>query len=56
MEPSFSPNGQFIVFTSTRSGSSQLYIMTKDGLNQRRISTGKGECFTPAWSPFLKEE
>lgn len=56
MEPSFSPNGQYIVFTSTRSGSSQLYIMTKDGLNQRRISTGKGECFTPAWSPFLKEE
>jgi TolB protein len=56
MEPSFSPNGQYIVFTSTRSGSSQLYIMTKDGLNQRRISKGKGECLTPAWSPFLKEE
>ncbi|MCX7943605.1 MAG: Tol-Pal system beta propeller repeat protein TolB [Deltaproteobacteria bacterium] len=56
MEPSFSPNGQYIVFTSTRGGSSQLYIMTKDGLNQKRISSGKGECFTPAWSPFFKEE
>lgn len=56
MEPSYSPNGQYIVFTSTRSGSSQIYIMTKDGLNQHRISSGKGECYTPTWSPFFKEE
>lgn len=49
-EPSFSPDGRYVVFTSTRSGESKLYVSTLDGRLQTRISTGKGEYLTPAWS------
>ncbi|MFA6033177.1 MAG: Tol-Pal system beta propeller repeat protein TolB [Myxococcota bacterium] len=55
-EPSWSPNGRHLVFTSTRSGSSQIYIMNADGSNQRRITSGKGECATPAWGPYSSEK
>ena len=55
-EPSWSPNGKYLVFTSTRAGSSQIYIMNADGQNQRKISTGKGECATPAWGPYTSEQ
>ena len=54
-EPSWSPNGKYLVFTSTRGGSSQIYIMSADGLNQRKISSGKGECATPSWGPYQGE-
>ena len=48
-EPSFSPNGRLIVFTSTRSGPSQLYVMTFDGNNQTALPVEKGTYSTPAW-------
>ena len=52
-EPSFSPDGRLIVFTSTRERGSHVWIMAKDGSNQRRIST-RGSFSTPAWSPYLE--
>ena len=52
-EPSFSPDGNHIVFTSTRERGSQVWIMAKDGSNQRRISK-RGGFSTPAWSPYLE--
>lgn len=57
--PSWSPNGQLLVFHSTRVGDSdqqgpaQLYIMTRDGSNQRKIDTGLYEVTTPKWGPYL---
>ncbi len=48
-EPSFSPNGRLIIFSSTRGGSSQLYVMTFDGNNQIALPTDKGEYSTPDW-------
>jgi TolB protein len=48
-EPTWSPDGRFIMFTSTRDGGAQLYLMSEDGRTQTRISTGKGEYFTPFW-------
>jgi TolB protein len=47
--PSFSPDGQHIVFESTRDGSSQIWVVDVDGGNLRRL-TSQGENFAPAWS------
>ena len=46
--PSFSPDGRHIVFSSTRSGKSELYIMTADGFTQRKLTQG-GVYMTPYW-------
>jgi TolB protein len=41
-EPSFSPDGRFIAFSS---------VMRADGETQRRISPPGVKAFGPAWSP-----
>lgn len=54
--PSFSPNGQLIVFQSNRIGSqnikgvAKIYMMHRDGTNQRRLNLGLYEAQTPTWS------
>ena len=47
--PSFSPDGQHLVFESTRGGSSQIWVIDVDGSNLRKL-TSEGENFAPAWS------
>ena len=52
--PSFSPDGQHILFASNRppnKRNKKLYIMDMDGRNQRRISPTGGEYEDPAWGP-----
>ena len=49
--PSFSPDGEKIVFNSDRSGGQHLYIMDNDGNNAKRVSFGRGSYATPVWSP-----
>jgi len=51
-DPSWSPDGRFIVFGSNRSGGYHLYIMNGNGYNQRRITYFKGEEEAPHWSPY----
>lgn len=50
--PHFSPDGNHIIFSSTRLGPKELYTMDLFGNNQRRLSV-KGGYTNPAWSPFL---
>lgn len=58
--PSFAPNGQMIVFHSTRSqgrdvkGPGQLYVMNRDGSAQRQLNTGLYEATTPQWGPPME--
>jgi len=49
--PSWSPDGRFITFHSTRDGGDGIYVMRADGSGQIRVSTGKGSTSQPAWSP-----
>jgi TolB protein len=51
-EPSFSPNGRLILFTSTRNGGvPRLFVMTFDGNNQVELPADKGSYSTPDWGP-----
>jgi TolB protein len=49
--PSWSPDGRFIVFGSNRSGKNELYIMAADGSGQRNLSSIAGESSMPNWGP-----
>jgi TolB protein len=39
------------VFESDRSGTQQIYVMSSNGGEARRISSGTGRYGTPVWSP-----
>ncbi|MDD6088808.1 MAG: translocation protein TolB [Desulfovibrionaceae bacterium] len=47
--PSFAPDSYFLAFTSTRSGSRQIYLTTRHGGEARMVPTGGGEAFFPRW-------
>jgi TolB protein len=47
--PAFSPNGRHIAFTSTRSGTQQIWTMTRTGTGLRQV-TRDGNNSMPAWS------
>jgi TolB protein len=46
--PSWSPDGHYIAFASTRGGSSDIYIMYLNGQNQLQLTRGGGKTF-PSW-------
>lgn len=51
--PSFSPDGQQIVFMSNRnSGRRQLWIMDADGGNQRQLTDFPFEAWDPVWVKY----
>jgi TolB protein len=47
--PSFAPNGRHIIFTSTRSGKSQIFVMARDGRDLKQL-TRAGNNTQPSWS------
>lgn len=49
--PVWSPDGRRILFTSTRGGDSDLYIMNADGSGQTRLTTLPGAENNPVFSP-----
>jgi len=53
LQPSWSPGGCQIAFTSTRDGHRAIYVMNADGSTQTRLTSSSAEDFSPAWSPAL---
>ena len=52
LEPSYSPDGTKIVFSSTRTvGTYEIYTMNADGTNVTRLTTNVSDDGTPRWSP-----
>jgi TolB protein len=52
-DPSFSPDGRFITFSSDRSGIKSIYIMSANGESQKRITPKGSKASGPRWSPNL---
>lgn len=52
-EPSWSPDGLHIVFTSNRTGIYELYTMNWDGSRERKLSDGL-TANAPDWSPIIE--
>ena len=49
-DPTWSPDGRLLAFSSTREGRSQIYLMDADGSAPRRIADVPGASSTPHWS------
>jgi len=50
-DPSFSPDGRFITFSSDRDGKKGIYIMRANGEAQKKVSPQGLRSNAPAWSP-----
>ena len=51
LSPSWSPDDKQMAFASNRDGKFQIYAMSSDGSNVRRLTKNKAEDSSPAWAP-----
>jgi TolB protein len=50
-DPSFSPDGRYLAFTSDRDRTKGVYIMRANGESQERVTPKDLKAFGPRWSP-----
>ncbi len=53
-EPSFSPNGKYIMYATKTGGRTSLAVVSVDGRVKQRLSTAAGNIREPNWGPFMK--
>ncbi|ALK96451.1 translocation protein TolB [Massilia sp. WF1] len=53
-EPSFSPNGKYIMYATKGGGRASLAVVSVDGRVKQRLSTQAGNIKEPSWGPFMK--
>lgn len=49
--PAWSPDGRWIAFLSTRSGSLQIWVISTNGGEARKVTSFKGISGRPVWAP-----
>ncbi|MFZ3285886.1 MAG: Tol-Pal system beta propeller repeat protein TolB [Telluria sp.] len=53
-EPSFSPNGKYIMYATKGGGRTALAVVSVDGRVKQRLTTQAGNIREPNWGPFMK--
>jgi TolB protein len=53
-EPSFSPNGKYIMYATGGGSRKSLAVVSVDGRVKQRLTTNAGTIREPNWGPFLK--
>jgi TolB protein len=53
-EPSFSPNGKYIMYATKVGGRTSLAVVSVDGRVKQRLTTQSGNIKEPNWGPFMK--
>ncbi|HEX8788873.1 MAG TPA: Tol-Pal system beta propeller repeat protein TolB [Telluria sp.] len=53
-EPSFSPNGKYIMYATRSGGRTSLSVVSVDGRVKQNLSTQAGNIREPSWGPFMK--
>ena len=53
-EPSFSPNGKYIMYATKAGGRVSLAVVSVDGRVKQRLTTNAGNIREPSWGPFMK--
>lgn len=51
--PTFSPNGEMILYAMNRNGKGQLAVVAIDGKTSQTLKVKDGEVREPAWGPYL---
>jgi Tol biopolymer transport system component len=49
--PTFSPDGRWITYTSDRTGTQEIYLMTVTGAGQKALTNPPSQSRDPAWQP-----
>ena len=55
-EPSFSPDGKRIAFTSDESGERQVWVLNLDTMQRRQVTHREESSSRPRWSPVAREQ
>jgi TolB protein len=53
-EPSFAPNGKYIMYATTNGGHKSLAVVSVDGRVRQTLSNNAANIREPAWGPFVK--